>query len=208
MQRTRLTPFLIQLLVAGLLCPCLPAPQRSNSNAPRFWMFTRPRNAATGLPPPRKTTYSAIMSCGRISGQPTCARVSPETTGPFATSCAISAHSNPLANCVIDIHCSWPEHLDSPTFFPSTTATIRTSAKHRWIAWPRRRWCRLDRADEAVPLARKLWLTGKSQAKQCDPVFDHFRNAGKSDTGPVPAALRTCYRTTGLHARALSCTLR
>jgi len=38
---------------------------------------------------------------------------------------------------------------------------------------------RLDRSDEAVPLARKLWLTGKSQAKQCDVVFDHFRNAGR-----------------------------
>lgn len=37
----------------------------------------------------------------------------------------------------------------------------------------------LDRADEALPLARRLWLTGRSQAKQCDPVFDHFRNAGR-----------------------------
>ena len=38
---------------------------------------------------------------------------------------------------------------------------------------------KLDRADEALPLARKLWLTGRSQAKQCDPVFDHFRTAGR-----------------------------
>lgn len=39
----------------------------------------------------------------------------------------------------------------------------------------------LDRDAEAFPLARKLWLTGRSQAEQCDSVFAHFQNAGRLD---------------------------
>lgn len=39
----------------------------------------------------------------------------------------------------------------------------------------------LNRDAEAFPLARKLWLTGRSQAEQCDSVFAHFRNSGALD---------------------------
>ncbi len=37
------------------------------------------------------------------------------------------------------------------------------------------------RAQEIVSLAEKLWLVGRSQVEECDPVFDYLRGAGLLD---------------------------
>ncbi|HET6630100.1 MAG TPA: transglycosylase SLT domain-containing protein [Woeseiaceae bacterium] len=35
-----------------------------------------------------------------------------------------------------------------------------------------------ERPDEVVELAKSLWLVGRSQVEECDPVFDYLRGAG------------------------------
>lgn len=49
-------------------------------------------------------------------------------------------------------------------------ASLDCLAAHAYI--------RLGRTETALPLAQKLWLTGRSQADQCDPVFDFLRGSG------------------------------
>ena len=41
---------------------------------------------------------------------------------------------------------------------------------------------KLGRRESAIEKARSLWLTGRSQVKECDPLFAWMRNAGVLDT--------------------------
>ena len=63
----------------------------------------------------------------------------------------------------------WAEYLEHYT--PGRNTVLQCYARRALLATGKR--------DEALRDVEKLWLVGKSQPKECDPVFDVWRGAGK-----------------------------